>query len=52
MKITTSDLIRRDRMAFDGANYECKKCGGKIDIDRDVEYTERDAKAAAEHDCK
>jgi hypothetical protein len=52
VSVKIENLIRRNCMAFAGANYECKLCGDKFEVDRDVDYTERDAKAAAEHECK
>lgn len=56
MSVREEDLIRRgqkeNRMAFTGAVYECKLCGGKIDQGPDVPYEERSAKAAREHECQ
>jgi len=39
-------------MAHSGANYECKRCGAKLSVGRDMDYTERDQKAADEHGCQ
>ena len=61
MTIRPSDLIRRGAkvkgkrlglMAFEGAVFECKKCGGIIELGADIAYEERDQVAADSHTCK
>ena len=36
-------------MAWNGADYECKRCGAKVVVAAEVEYEKRDADAVRQH---